>query len=62
METPLYYKIYIDLKEQIESGKKSMAFSLTFRANDRTLSDEEINRAMDKILKQTEIEFSAKLR
>ena len=21
METPLYYKIYIDLKEQIESGK-----------------------------------------
>ena len=60
LESVLVFDVYSG--KQIESGKKSMAFSLTFRANDRTLSDEEINRAMDKILKQTEIEFSAKLR
>ncbi|RUM90742.1 MAG: phenylalanine--tRNA ligase subunit beta [Thermovibrio sp.] len=36
----------------IPEGKKSVAFSLTFRAPDRTLSDEEINRIVDGIIKE----------
>ncbi|SEP61436.1 phenylalanyl-tRNA synthetase beta subunit [Lachnospiraceae bacterium RM5] len=36
--------------EQIEKGFKSVAYSITFRASDRTLSDEEVNKVMDKIL------------
>lgn len=34
---------------QIESGKKSVAYSLKFRAADRTLSDEDIDPALNKI-------------
>ena len=36
--------------EQVGEGKKSVAFSLVFRAKDRTLSDTEISKIMDKIL------------
>ncbi len=34
--------------DRIEAGLKSVAFSITLRAKDRTLSDEEINNTMDK--------------
>ena len=34
----------------IDEGKKSLAYSLTFGANDRTLTDEEINLILDKII------------
>ena len=36
--------------EQVGEGKKSVAFSLVFRAKDRTLADTEVNELMDKIL------------
>lgn len=36
--------------EQVGEDKKSVAFSLVFRAGDRTLSDAEVNEIMDKIL------------
>lgn len=36
---------------QIKSGYKSVAYSISFRAKDRTLSDSEIQEVMDKILK-----------
>ena len=35
---------------QIEAGKKSVAFNITMRAADRTLTDEEVGSAMKKIL------------
>ncbi len=34
----------------VPEGKKSVAFSLTFRAPDRTLSDQEVNGILDKIV------------
>ena len=34
----------------IEEGKKSLAYSLTFGSNDRTLTDEEINAILEKII------------
>lgn len=39
---------------QIAEGKKSVAFNITLRAADRTLTDEEVNSAMSKILKAME--------
>ena len=35
---------------QIQEGYKSMAYSVTFRAKDRTLEDADVNAAMKKIL------------
>jgi phenylalanyl-tRNA synthetase beta chain len=45
----------------IPEGKKSVAFSLTFRAKDRTLSDEEVNKIMADIIESLE-KAGAKLR
>lgn len=36
--------------KQVPEGKKSVAWSLSFRAADRTLTDEETDRAMQKVL------------
>ena len=47
---------------QIGEDKKSVAYALVFRARDRTLTDEEVNKILDKILLQLEIEAGAKLR
>lgn len=40
--------------DQIDRGFKSVAYSVTFRASDRTLSEEDINGVMQKILKGLE--------
>jgi phenylalanyl-tRNA synthetase beta chain len=37
---------------QIKEGYKSVAYSITFRAKDRTLEDTDVNTSMDKILKE----------
>ena len=47
--------------DRIDKDKKSIAYSLTFRANDRTLSDNEIDDIMARILKKLE-ESGATLR
>ncbi len=36
--------------EQIKSGYKSVAYNIVFRASDRTLTDDDVNAAMKKIL------------
>lgn len=48
--------------KQVGKGKKSVAFSIVFRADDRTLTEQEINKAFDKIVELLEREFSASLR
>lgn len=35
---------------QIEKGYKSVAYSISFRAKDRTLQDQDVNKVMDKII------------
>lgn len=37
--------------DQIKEGYKSVAYSITFRAKDRTLEDTDVQTAMDKVLK-----------
>lgn len=48
--------------EQVGKDKKSVAYSLTFRADDRTLTDQEVGEVMDKILAQLKEELKAELR
>lgn len=48
--------------KQIEEGWKSMAYALVFRAADRTLTDEEVNKVFQKILSTLETNVEAKLR
>lgn len=38
--------------EQVAAGKKSVAYTMTFRAKDRTLEDSEVTAIVDKILKE----------
>ena len=47
---------------QIENGKKSMAFNLVFVSSERTLSVEEVDGAIKKILKNLKEKLNAELR
>jgi phenylalanyl-tRNA synthetase beta chain len=48
--------------ENIEAGKKSMAYNLTFANPEATLTDEEINRMMSKVIKNLEEKIQAVIR
>ncbi|MCL2235442.1 MAG: phenylalanine--tRNA ligase subunit beta [Defluviitaleaceae bacterium] len=48
--------------DKVAEGTKSMAYNLSFRADDRTLTDEEAAKATDKILKAVGDAFEAELR
>jgi phenylalanyl-tRNA synthetase beta chain len=48
--------------EPIPKGKKSLAFSLTYRASDRTLTDEETSQVHDTIILRLEKDLGATLR
>ena len=47
---------------QIPEGCKSMAYALSYRASDRTLKDDEVNKAHQKIVALLESELGARLR
>lgn len=47
---------------QLGSGKKSLAYHLTYQAADRTLTDKETAQVRNRIIKRLEIELGAKLR
>jgi len=48
--------------KQVPEGKKSLAFNLTFRSGEKTLTDEDAQKAMTKILKGLADETGAALR
>lgn len=48
--------------DQVPSGMKSVAYTITFRAPDRTLVDDEVNKAMEKIINGLKTELGAALR
>jgi phenylalanyl-tRNA synthetase beta chain len=48
--------------EQVDEGKRSLAYSLTFQATDRTLTDKEVGKVRNKIIKRLQHEFQATLR
>jgi len=47
---------------QAGPGKKSLAFNLTYQNPDRTLTDDEVARIRQKIVKQLDEELGAQLR
>jgi phenylalanyl-tRNA synthetase beta chain len=62
-------KLLVDLRlfdvyrgDPIPAGKKSLAYSLTFQAMDRTLTDEETHKARARIIGRLERELAATLR
>jgi phenylalanyl-tRNA synthetase beta chain len=48
--------------KQLGEGRKSLAYSLTFQAEDRTLTTEETTKLRAKILRQVEAKYQAQLR
>ncbi|MBP2641452.1 MAG: pheT [Firmicutes bacterium] len=60
LETVTLFDVYTG--GQVEEGMRSLAFSLTFRSPDRTLTDEEINECHGKIVDYLDKKMAAKLR
>ena len=48
--------------EQIPPGKKSLAYSLTYQAEDRTLTDDEVAKVQERIVRRLAEELGAELR
>ena len=48
--------------KQVPGGKKSIALSILFRSDERTLTDADIQKAFDRILKKVTAELGAELR
>ena len=60
LETVTLFDVYTG--GQVGEGMRSLAFSLTFRSSDRTLTDEEINECHAKIVDYLDKKMAAKLR
>ncbi len=48
--------------KNLGDSKKSMAYHITYRSNDRTLTSEEADKAQDRVVKKIEKEFEAEIR
>jgi phenylalanyl-tRNA synthetase beta chain len=48
--------------KQIPEGKKSIAYSITYRSNTKTLTDVEVTKVHDKVLRSLEYKLGAQLR
>ncbi|MDA9984041.1 hypothetical protein N9E29_02945, partial [Porticoccaceae bacterium] len=46
----------------IDNKGKSLALGLTFQHASRTLTDEEINTSIDRVVKKLDVKFKAELR
>ena len=60
LEEVKLFDVYRD--EELGENKKSVAYALEFRDADKTLTDEEINPVMEKIVQSLQKEFGAELR
>ena len=54
------FDVYVG--QGVEDGHKSLAYSLTFQHNERTLKDEEIQQAVDNVVKTLAADYGACLR
>ena len=60
MESVELFDVYTG--SNLPAGKKSMAYSLSFRDKERTLTDNEVNAAMDKVRSRLAAELNVELR
>ena len=61
LESAQLFDVYRD-EERLGAGKKSMAYSLVYRAADRTLTSEEVDKAHDKLVKKVCAATKAEIR
>ena len=54
------FDVYVG--KPVPMGQKSLTFALTYRADDRTLTDEEVNSIQTQVVEQLRQRFSAQLR
>ena len=54
------FDVYVG--KNIEEGKRSIAFSLTFEDYSKTLTDEEVMNSFNKVIKEVENKYNATLR
>jgi phenylalanyl-tRNA synthetase beta chain len=48
--------------KQISPGKKGLAYSIRYRSRDKTLTDEEVDRTHQGVIRELEQSFQASLR
>ncbi len=60
LESVRLFDVYVG--KGIDPGKRSMAFSLTFRSPEKTLTEEEVKPAIDSMVRRIESELHGKLR
>ena len=60
LEKAELFDVYRDAK--LGKGKKSAAFSMRLRAQDHTMTEEEINRTFEKVVRSCEHQFHAEIR
>ena len=60
LETITLFDVYAG--EPIPEGQRSLAFRLQFRAGDRTLTDNDVNKVRDKITRRLQHEIGATIR
>ncbi|BAK44062.1 phenylalanine--tRNA ligase subunit beta [Eggerthella sp. YY7918] len=61
LEDARLFDVYRD-EERVGVGKKSMAFALTYRATDRTLTSEEVDKAHERLIKKVSGATGAEVR
>ena len=61
LESVRLFDVFYD-DERIGTGKKSMAFTLTYRAPDRTLTGAEIEKAHERLVKKVQGATGAEVR
>ncbi len=60
LESVSLFDVYVG--KQIPEGKKSVAYSAVYRASDRSLTGEEVQKSFDKVVRSLERQLGAKLR
>jgi len=60
LESAKLFDVYKGI--QIAEGKKSIAYAIVYRREDKTLTDEEVNKVHEKILRSLEHKLGAELR
>jgi phenylalanyl-tRNA synthetase beta chain len=48
--------------KNVSAGQKSMAYALTYRSSERTLTDAEVNAAQEKVIEQLKQKLNATVR
>ena len=61
LEKAELFDVYRD-EERVGAGKKSMAYALTYRAEDRTLTSDEADRAHERLVKKVSAATGAEVR